>query len=501
MTLNRQTAAPAPSPGNEPRRFINDIIWIGLSQIFTSLLGIVSLPALTKSYSTEMYGVWAQVMVTVNLIIPLVTLYLGNAAIRFLSAEEDPLKRRQYLGSMLTAIIISAGVILIIVNLLASQFSLFLFDSPRYIIFVRLTAVWVFISGLYVFLVQYLRSRRQIKRLSIMLTAYSAVKILTIVALAKTGFSLEWVIGALIGVDTALFGVLFYIVVRGVGFPTPNFKNLRGFLAFSIPQIPSGILLWIIAFSDRYFITHFLDLSQTGVYSSSNVLGGIISLCFSPINYVLYPAVSRAWEEKRLSEVKNYFEYSNKLFLTLAIPAAAGVAILSQPLLQVLATSQYLAGWQLVLLVAVGTIFLGIYQNNAFIILLIKKTQWLPFMILLASATSLGVNFLLIPRIGILGAAVSNIAAYFVLAAIVSWWARKSINYNFDIKYLGKVVAAALIMSAGLYFFKVEGWLIVAAIIGGIIIFGAALLILRAFSRQDKVLIKQVLGERVPWIY
>ncbi|MBP1708076.1 MAG: putative rane protein, partial [Chloroflexi bacterium] len=236
MTLNRQTAAPAPRPGNEPRRFINDIIWIGLSQIFTSLLGIVSLPALTKSYSTEMYGVWAQVMVTVNLIIPLVTLYLGNAAIRFLSAEEDPLKRRQYLGSMLTAIIISAGVILIIVNLLASQFSLFLFDSPQYIIFVRLTAVWVFISGLYVFLVQYLRSRRQIKRLSIMLTAYSAVKILTIVALAKTGFSLEWVIGALIGVDAILFGVLFYMVVRGVGFPTPNFRHLRGFLAFSIPQ-------------------------------------------------------------------------------------------------------------------------------------------------------------------------------------------------------------------------------------------------------------------------
>jgi O-antigen/teichoic acid export membrane protein len=301
-------------------------------------------------------------------------------------------------------------------------------------------------------------------------------------------------------VEAVFFCIIFGIIVRGTGFPIPNFSGLRSFLAFSVPQVPSGILLWIIASSDRYFITHFLDLSQTGVYSSSNVLGGVISLCFTPINYVLYPAVSKAWEQKRISEVKNYFEYSNKLFLTLAIPGAAGIAILSQPILTVLTTSQYLAGWELVLLVAIGTIFLGIYQNNAYIILLVKQTRWLPLMILVASATSLGVNFMLIPRIGILGAAISNIASYLVLAAIVSWWARKTINYHFDVKYLGKVIAATIMMSLCLYFLKTGGvWRIIAAIICGIIVFGIVLFVLRAFSRQDKILIKQTLGGRVPW--
>jgi len=80
----------------------------------------------------------------------------------------------------------------------------------------------------------------------------------------------------------------------------------------------------------------------------------MIALFFSPVAFVLLPAVSRAWEQRRQADVKNYFEYSTKLFLTLAIPAALGLAILSQPLLKTLTTSAYLAGGGLVLLIAIG---------------------------------------------------------------------------------------------------------------------------------------------------
>ena len=98
----------------------------------------------------------------------------------------------------------------------------------------------------------------------------------------------------------------------------------------------------------------------------------------SPIAFVIFPWVSRLWEENRIPAVKSYFEYAARLFLTLAIPSALGMFILSQPLLKILTTSEYLAGGVLVLLVAIGTIFLGIYQINVYIVLLAKKTKW-PF--------------------------------------------------------------------------------------------------------------------------
>jgi len=167
------------------------------------------------------------------------------------------------------------------------------------------------------------------------------------------------------------------MIIRQEGFPTPNFYRIKEFLAFSLPQTPSGVFLWIINASDRYFITTFWGCLKPGSTFIQR-LGSVVALFYAPISFVLLPTVSRAWDQNRRTDVKNYFEYSTRLFLTLAVPAAVGLAVLSQPLLKVLATSEYLVGWKLVLMISTGTIFLGIYQINLYIIYLVKKPNGCP---------------------------------------------------------------------------------------------------------------------------
>jgi hypothetical protein len=59
---------------------------------------------------------------------------------------------------------------------------------------------------------------------------------------------------------------------------------------------------------------------------------------------------------------------------------------------------------------------------------------------------------------------------------------------------MSKVIIAAAIMVICLYFVKIDGIIgIVLSIIGGVIIFGATLILLRAFSEQEKQLIKHIL--------
>jgi len=490
------------SRANESFKFTRDIIWVAASQLFATLLGIVILPALTKSYTTATYGIWAQVSVTEGLISMVLTLQLGTALVRFLAGEADKTKWRRYFSSMLGAIIIFACLILLVSMLLAKQLSVLLFASPTYAVFVRLTFLWTFVDALFTFFISYLRARDKMRRYSVIQIAFSAAKMLLIVVLASAGFKLEWLIFWLITVETIFVISVFSMIIRDIGLPIPNFGGLKAFLAFSVPQIPSSILMWIIGVSDRYFITHFLGLSQTSIYSTSDALGGLISLFFTPISFVLLPVLSRLWENKRIAEVRTYLEYSTKLFLTIAIPAALGLALLSQQLLQILTTSQYLAGSELVLLVAFGTIFLGIYQINMYIILLVKQTKWLPLMILGATVISVGINITLIPIIGIIGGAIATIASYFVLATIVTVWTRKAISYRFDLKFLIKVIAAALLMALCLYFLNAKSVLgIMIAIIAGTVIYGCALLLMRAFSQQDKRLVKQTISGIIPWLH
>ena len=478
---------------NEPQKFARDIIWVAISQILTNLFGVITLPMLTKTYSSETYGIWTQVNVTVAFVVPILTLQFGTSVVRFLAGEDNQIQRRRSLGTMLCAILIVGCLFLAIANLFASQLSIFLFNSPANAILVRLTSLWITSDALFLFFISYLRARGNIKQLSVLMVAMSAVEMVILVSLTKTGSGLETIVTGMVCTELFFtFGVL-YLIVRGEGFPMLNFEGIRKFLAFSGPQIPTVIFGLIISTSDRYVITHFLNLSETGIYASSNMLGGLVALFGSPINFVLLPTISKAWEQNRKQDVKNYFEYSIKLFLTLAIPAATGLCILSQPLLKLLTTSEYMVGSGLVLLVAVGAIFSGIYGINVFIVYLLKQTKWLPLMIVAVSVTNVGLNLVLTPSIGIIGSAISNIISYFMLALIVFVWARKRFKYDVDFRYLGKVIAATLGMALCLHYLKVGGVSgIILSTIVGITVFSIILLLLRAFSDQDKRLIKQL---------
>ncbi|MDD5702932.1 MAG: polysaccharide biosynthesis C-terminal domain-containing protein, partial [Dehalococcoidales bacterium] len=138
---------------------------------------------------------------------------------------------------------------------------------------------------------------------------------------------------------------------------------------------------------------------------------------------------------------------------------------------------------------------------NLYVIYLVKQTKWMPLMIMAASIVSIGLNFILIPRVGIVGAAISNISAYFVLAAIVTVWANKALSYNLDYKYLGKVLAATAVMGLSLSFMNIDGILDIAvAVILATAIIWTMLLVLKSFSRHEEALIKKTFGSFIPWL-
>jgi O-antigen/teichoic acid export membrane protein len=163
-------------------------------------------------------------------------------------------------------------------------------------------------------------------------------------------------------------------------------------------------------------------------------------------------------------------------------------------LLGILTTADYLVGGGLILLVALGIMLLGIYSINSYIILLVRQTKWLPLMVGIAAVTNAGINLALIPKIGITGAAISAIVSYFILAAIVTVWASRVISYKVDFKFLAKAIAGALLMAMCVSFIHIGGILgIIIVAIAGVIIFALWMWLVRAFSSQDRKLIKEII--------
>ena len=476
----------------DSQKFTSDIAWVAVSGILISLTGLVTLPALTRSFPLDVFGVWVQISVTVGLLTPIITLHLGTAMVRFLTGEDDKEKRRRAFGVMVSSVLAFACFVLFIALLLSRELSVFLFADSKYTYFIPLAFLWILAGALFSLSISYLRARGNIKKLSIIQVASTLVRMALIVILAVAGYSLVLIIICIIIAQVFFLFLIYGMIINEIGIPHPSFQGVKSYLAFSIPMIPSGILFWVINSSDRFFITHFLSLSEAGIYSASYSLGSLVSLFWMPIAFVLFPTVSKFWEQKDSARVRSYFEYSAKLFLTLALPASVGLYILSQPLLGILTTAEFMVGGNLVFLIALGVILLGLWQINVYIILLVEKTKWLLLIIGIAALINAGINIVLIPKIGIMGAAISTIVSYFVLSAIGTIWARRVISYKLDFKFLSKVVLSALLMGFCLRFIAIDSALsIILVIIVGGIVFCLGLLLFGAFSREDRRLIKE----------
>ena len=471
----------------ESFKFTSAIIWVGLSQIIIYSFGLITLPILTKAFGTELYGIWSQIMVTVGLLNPILTLHLGAAAVRYLSAEKDIKKISVNFSNMLSTILLITITIIIVSALFRSNLAVILFQNINYSLLIILMFILASTGAIISFMICYLRARGKIKALSIFNILCTLIKIIILSVLVIFNFSLETIVLSWILVESIFIISLFILIIKKIGFRLPNFSNLSNYLTFSVPQVPSGTLLWIIDSSDRYLITSFLGLSQTGIYSVSYSLGSLMSFFYVPLSFVVFPLISSYWENNEVNNVKTYLEYSTKIFLALAIPGAMIIYNLSFPLLNVLTTSKFSVSSSLILLIAIGTIFLGIYQINFYIICLIEKTKYVPFIIGISAFLNIILNIILIPKLGIMGAAISTIISYAILATIVLSWAKMEINYNLDYLFIFKIIVSSLLMTFIINFITISNSLeIILVAITGCILYIIFLFIFRTFSVSER---------------
>lgn len=92
-------------------KFVKDIGLVGIAQILTNLRGFILLPILAKTLGAADYGIWAQLSITVNFLIPLTSLGLPNALIRFLpGTREQKDSQEQVWSSVFFSLLVSALV-------------------------------------------------------------------------------------------------------------------------------------------------------------------------------------------------------------------------------------------------------------------------------------------------------------------------------------------------------------------------------------------------------
>ena len=262
---------------------------------------------------------------------------------------------------------------------------------------------------------------------------------------------------------------------------------MKGYLKYSLPLIPSRMSSWIVRISDRYFISSFLGAAYVGLYSPGYTLGSIIVMFASPIGAILAPTVAKLYDEGKTDEVKQYLAHSLRLFLLFAVPSLFGLSVLSRQLLLILSTPEIAdEGYAITPLVATSLMLVGICMAPGQILLLCKKTKILGAAWILAAVTNAVLNVIFVPAFGIIGAAITTLIAYTLIAGIITYFAFRDFTFQVDWTFIIKSVVASAVMSLVVWAINPEGvYEVLLTIIAGAAVYFAVLFAIKGFSREE----------------
>ena len=478
---------------SEYKLFTQQIGLIGITNLIISLRGIILLPILTKTLGAYEYGIWAQIMVTISLCTPLVTIGLLSGITRFLAAETDKKEIQEGFFSSLIVIFFS-GIVLSSLLFLSSNFlSHMIFHTKEAIPLIKISAFIILIWALDRASLQFFRTRRQMTKYSGFMLLENFGELGLITYLVLHGFGLFGVVISLLIVKTITFGIMLFVIISQIGIKLPNFTKIKPYLVFGLPMLPSYIFVWIINSSDLYVIGYFMDSASVGVYSAAYGIGVTISMFIGPISTVLYPTILKLWEENKIEEVKTHLEYSIKYYLMLAIPATFGLSVLAKQFLLALTTSQFIYGSVLIPLIAVSSIFSSFYSINMYILAMVKKTKIIGALLMVAAIVNMTLNIIFVPLIGILGAAISTLVSFLILSLLMYYLAISNIKFGLGLKFILKSLLASFVISFLIFEYNPTGMINVLISIGFATgVYFGLLTLLKGFSKDELKFLKSL---------
>lgn len=250
-----------------------------------------------------------------------------------------------------------------------------------------------------------------------------------ILLLPSTSFEAR-VLGSALGVG--IVGGVSYIVMLKCPGKVINLEYWKYALSIAIPTIIMSISYMLMQQCDKVMINRICGDEDTAVYSVIYYLGYAVIA----IDQAVAP-VRQAWIFKRLDE-KNTKEitFMQKWYLLLMLVIAAGVMLAGPEILKIIAPESY---WKYEYIVpfVLSACMMVLYRFFTEIILFYKKNIRLSMCVMVCALINIGLNVVLIPKVGAIAACYTTVVAYSILF-ILTW--------TVSVKFGGKVYSGKWFM-------------------------------------------------------
>jgi O-antigen/teichoic acid export membrane protein len=424
-----------------------------ISTFGSKLISFLLLPLYTSVLTTGDYGTVDLMNSTVSLLVPLLTLNVQDAVLRFgLGQDADP---EEILCVGLRMVGAGSCVLMLVLGVMG----VIGFAPVDNVYLIFLFVMFVF-TGLSNVITMYAKSQDHVRSLVVsgvgntLVMSISAIILLVVIPTGVIGYMVSMALGSLFAIIYLTFACKAW---RGLKKEVQT-GLARSMLTFSTPLVANSLAWWVNDVSDRWVVTLICGAAANGIYAVAYKIPSILT----SLQTIFY----NAWA---ISAVKEFDPKDSDGFLGRMYKLYSGamsiccsiIILLDIPLAMFLYSNDFFEAWRYVPLLLVGALLYGLALFEGCLFTAAKNTKAISWTTLAGAGVSIVLCIVLTFAFGPIGAAAATFFGYLttwilrtkemlrtVAAIKVSW---KSEFLTLSVMVLQSIVA----MQEGMQLFQV----------------------------------------------
>lgn len=391
------------------------------ARLVQTVVGAILILLLTRVLLTPAeYGLLNLALSVLGVITILATLGLPKSAARYVTefGERAPgqvphVLRRSLVFLGITTAAVSAGVVV------GSQLLAGLLGLPALVPFLTVGGAYVAGRSFSSYFGALFQGYNRVVWTAVLTTVTAVGQLVFVVGLIVAGFG---ALGAFAGyavayLVTAAVGaaVLYHRFYRGAeAAATPTAGLSRRILEYSVPLTATRGANVLDKKVDSVLLGVLVNVTAVGYYTVAKQVADFIAMPASSFGYTLSPEIGKQKSDRRVDRAARLYERSLKYVLLVYVPAVVGLVVVAEPMIRYVFGPDYLPA------VPVVQVFAGFVLVNAVNKITSDALDFLGRASVRAVVKSVmavanfGLNLLLIPPFGAVGAAAATVITYTV---------------------------------------------------------------------------------------
>lgn len=407
--------------------------------------------------------------------------------------EDNKEKIAELISNGYIIALIIALAVSIIAMLLSNFIAVSIYHNPAMSSSLVLASALVFLYALFNLTLATLIALDKTKEGTIIYLLYAFIQLFASVALVLAGYG---VFGAIVGLGIgliipAIIGI--YLIAKHIKgkFTGPRKSVIKHMLGFSTPVIASNIALFAPPNLAILLLGVYSTTLIVGNYNAAYRFGNFVSVILVSISFVLLPAFSKAFSDKKLAQKIGHI-YNSSIYYTLLLllPVVIYVVSVAHPLLYLLFSSKYNLAPFYFIIIALGST-LGIISTYASNLQVgYGDTKKFMYYQVLAVIIEIALLLVLTPLFGVNGVLLALFVISQVIIDIIYVYALyRQFSFKHQFRPLINLVIASVLLLALLFlitrFLNNSNWSLITNLVAIVILFPPLLAILGGIERKN----------------